>query len=550
MGRATATALSRDTRTLFTAGTVAGLTDSELLSRFANQPGDVAEASFAALVTRHGPMVLGTCLRMLTSPHDAEDAFQATFLVLVRKAKTVKVEDSLAPWLYGVCHRVVSRIRADVTRRRARETSDGTEHLPAHEEASARWELRAVIDDELARLPERYRSPVILCDLEGLSHEEAARQLRCPVGTIKSRLFRAREQLSGRLARRGLGLSAGMLGGLLSAEVATAREMVCLAAATVQEATRHDASGGTMAGTLSASVIALTKGVLRTMLWTNLKKVAVFLLVLGTAGGFVLAQQSQGIDPKSGTDPAESLPFTRVTSGGASTVAHPPREQVASGLVDQEKADQEKYLEKWLEVPIEMDGVSCTLSEMIERIRGDSGVNLVVDKKALENSGVTLATPVYLPVCTLPRKTAFRVMFQPLHIACRVENRVIMITSPSQGPMVLAAYFAGDLIRKMPGNSEKHGDLIPLVKLLASSVAPRTWRICDVSGKEIDHVENLNPLPFASHGKITIDAENETLIILHTKEIQEDVRSWLDQFRKPTVAPVRANPPEAEADTH
>src|SRR4051794_4896866 len=191
-------------RTLFAAGTTTGLTDAQLLERgvAASAAARTAEAAFEALGARHGPMILGVCRRALDDPRDVDDAFQATFLVLVRKAGSVRVDDSLGRWLYGVSRRVAGRARTIAARRSRAEVP--LERIEAAPTDPDRFELASMLDEELARLPEAFRSAIVLCDLEGLTHEEAARDLLCPVGTIKSRLARGRKKLRERLERRGL----------------------------------------------------------------------------------------------------------------------------------------------------------------------------------------------------------------------------------------------------------------------------------------------------------------------------------------------------------
>src|SRR5829696_6979379 len=203
-------------RRLYGTGTVAALSEAQLLERFVGR-GD-ADA-FEAILVRHGPMVLGVCRRVLDDPHDVDDAFQATFLVLIQKAGSIRDREVLGTWLYGVARRVAVRVRVNSRRRNTRERTG----LPLCEPAAMSGdhggvdELRALIDSELERLPERYRAPLVLCDLEGQTHEQAATQLRCPVGTVKSRLSRGREQLRARLARRGVSPSAGLVSSAMSA---------------------------------------------------------------------------------------------------------------------------------------------------------------------------------------------------------------------------------------------------------------------------------------------------------------------------------------------
>src|SRR5437016_3858172 len=186
----------------------AGLTDGQLLTLFIERRD---EAAFEALVRRHGPMVLGVCRRLLRNHQDAEDAFQATFLVLVRKAASVLPRGLVANWLYGVARQTALKARATVATREGRERQVATMPEPAGREQDLWCELQPLLDEELGRLPDKYRAVLVLCDLEGKTRKEAARQLRVPEGTVAGRLARARAMLAMRLARRGLVVSGGML---------------------------------------------------------------------------------------------------------------------------------------------------------------------------------------------------------------------------------------------------------------------------------------------------------------------------------------------------
>jgi len=187
------------------------LSDEQLLDRFLNRDDEAAEAAFRAIVARHGPMVLGVCRHILSQHQDAEDAFQATFLVLARKAGSIRDRRVLARWLYEVAYRIAMRARTNGVRRRAHERQGGEMAATVTHDNHGWSELRPVLHDEVNRLPEKYRVPVILCYLEGKTNEEAALILEWPVGTVKGRLSRARELLRSRLTRRGLALSAALL---------------------------------------------------------------------------------------------------------------------------------------------------------------------------------------------------------------------------------------------------------------------------------------------------------------------------------------------------
>ena len=179
----------RSLRALFDAGTVAGLTDGQLLERFAARSGETSELTFAIMVERHGPMVLRVCRSVLRHEHDVEDAFQATFLVLVRKAESLWVRDSLGPWLYRVAYRMAVRAKIVEGRRKAAE-GRVAEMAADRSSVAEQSGVGPALYEEIDRLPDRYRIPVVLCDLEGRTYEAAARHVGCPLGTLKSRLAR------------------------------------------------------------------------------------------------------------------------------------------------------------------------------------------------------------------------------------------------------------------------------------------------------------------------------------------------------------------------
>jgi RNA polymerase sigma factor (sigma-70 family) len=252
-----------------------GLADDQLLARFVAVRD---EGSFAALVRRHGPMVLAVCRRVLRHEHDAEDAFQAAFLVLAKKAAAVRT-GCLGSWLYGVAYRTALAARAAGVRRRARERQ--VKAMPHPEVAAAEAEdWRPLLDHEMSRLPEKYRAAVVLCDLEGRSRREAARLLGLPEGTLSSRLATARRQLARRLRRYGLALSGGALATVL-AEGASAGVPAPLVVSTVRAAVLVAAG---QAAALSGPAAALMKGVLKAMLLAKLKVAAAVVMVTAALG--------------------------------------------------------------------------------------------------------------------------------------------------------------------------------------------------------------------------------------------------------------------------
>jgi RNA polymerase sigma factor (sigma-70 family) len=264
---------------LWTSGTLTGMSDAQLLSRFAGVRDAAAESAFRELMYRHGPMVMGVCRQIIRHPHDADDAFQATFLVLVRKAGSIRVGGSLAPWLYAVAYRTAQRARAIASRYRSAPVESLEDPMRHPASDPGHFDLRPLLHEELNRLPGKYREPIVLCHLEGKTHEEAARLLQWPVGTLSGRLSRGRELLRSRLKRRGMEVSPAILSANWLAGTPTSVTLP-LIEFTV------GAAIGFAAPAVSTSVLSLTQGVLNAMLLNKIKMTALTVLLFGgmTAG--------------------------------------------------------------------------------------------------------------------------------------------------------------------------------------------------------------------------------------------------------------------------
>jgi RNA polymerase sigma factor (sigma-70 family) len=334
-----------DLQRLFADGTVTGLGESQLLERYLTRGDD---AAFDAILRRHGPMVLGVCRRTLSDPHDVEDAFQATFLVLVKEADSIRDRDVLGTWLYRVARRVAVRARIDARRRRARECkgAEGRARMNSRVEREESAELRATIDEEIGRLSDKDRLPLILCDLEGRTHEQAAVQLRCPVGTVKSRLSRARVKLRSRLIRRGLNPTPPLLVATFSSGPIAAVPANLL----------RSTVGAVSAGAVSARVAALVQDPLRTLTMITLKYAAAALTAAGivAAGAGVFARQAPGDQPAKGggaPPPAQGIADYRKTrsdeSASVKARVEPDPGQIVAALAGARYQAARKFLDAY-----------------------------------------------------------------------------------------------------------------------------------------------------------------------------------------------------------
>ncbi len=264
---------------LFRLGVVSGMSDGQLLERFGTQSDSDGQVAFEAIVRRHGPMVLGVCLRTLGDYHSAEDAFQATFMVLAVKSRAIRKQHSLGPWLHGVALRIARR--KVVVGRRGKGEPIPTEGLVGpvdHDPASA--DVSSVLDEELGRLPDKYRLPVVLCYLEGQTQEEAARALGWTKGTVSGRLARAKDLLRHRLTCRGLAPTAGVLAACLTSQTARAAVPAALLRPTVR-AGAAAVLGGAELGLVAGPAASLAREALKVMFLGRIGRVAAQCSALG-----------------------------------------------------------------------------------------------------------------------------------------------------------------------------------------------------------------------------------------------------------------------------
>jgi RNA polymerase sigma factor (sigma-70 family) len=312
------------------------VSDATLLDHFV---ASADEAAFELLLWRHGPMVLGVCCRLLGREQDAEDAFQATFLVLVRKARSIGKRESLGSWLFRVAYRIALRARA-LRGKHERVHALFEDVAASPESQEALWhDLRSVLDEEVERLPERYRRLVVLCYLQGKTNDEAARLLGCSRGTVAARLSRARLKLRERLVRRGITLSAGSLAGLLtSPAVATT-----LSADLVNDAVRAaSALAAGKSAVISASTLTLVEGGLAAMNTIKLKVMAgLFMALLVVGGGVGLIAHGAAEDAPAPEEAAQA-PNAQAANAQAREAQAPAPNAPAAPNMDQEWAERLK----------------------------------------------------------------------------------------------------------------------------------------------------------------------------------------------------------------
>ncbi len=475
---------------LFHSGSVAGFDERQLLDRFVARRD---EAAFEALVAQHAPMVLRVCGRLLRDSNDVEDAFQATFLVLARKASQLRDRDLLGNWLYGVALRVALRSRAVAAKRSAREILVDDE-LPALEDNEPKCEQQVCLHEEIARLPEKYRSLIVLCYLEGFTHDAAAARLGCPVGTVKGRLARARDLLRDRLVRRGLTTASAALLAELPRDASAAVPPILLDA-TVRGATALTAG---QIGAVSGSVMTLMEGVLATMSVFKLKSIPVALCV---ASGIVAAcaavyayQDSGGDERQAGGAPAIDPPaskkqgpdFFKVArkpattsdrngggSGGGPQVgssmmpgsmipgATPPdanplavpqwpqpgphqaaeiRHRItvfSARLAASNRSKANAAILSKLDEPLHMSFPSETpFEDVLKYIKqatqgpNDSGIPVYIDPVGLAQAEKTMTSPIVLDLDGVPLKTTLRLLLKQIGLAYCVKDRLVIISSP------------------------------------------------------------------------------------------------------------------------
>ncbi len=474
------------------------LTDRELLRRFVQNQD---EPAFAALVHRHGPMVLRVGRRLLGHEQDAEDVFQAAFLVLARKARSTRWQPSICNWLYGVTHRLAREMRTRAARLRKRPA--GMNPRPAADpldELSVR-EAQVILEEELSRLPEKFRAPLVLCGLEGLAREEAARHLGWPASLVKSRLEQGRQRLTWRLARRGLSLSAALAATLLTEETAPATVAPALARSTLRAAVAFGSE--TTTGTISAPAVALAEGALPTVSTLKLKLTCALLLLAGMAGASAIAWQA----------PAEG-----VARPGAQPEAPPVAPVAAKPSAPTPRVRTDRYGDR---LP---PGASRRLGTVRYRHGNPiSEVRFSADGKTLLSRGLRQSISVWDPATgkELRRIAVERDQFV---LALSPNGKLLACFKGTGDPLCLRETATGKEIRQFAGdpNTFSHAAFSPDGRILVASARDATIRFWAVAtGEELRRIAPQPDRPwalaFAPDGKTLASAgQNGTIILWET----------------------------------
>jgi RNA polymerase sigma factor (sigma-70 family) len=456
MGRGQFGPVVHQLRHLFEGRSIAGVSERQLLHRYLDRRDEVA---FEAIVSRHGPMVLGVCRRILPDARDVEDAFQATFVILARKGGTLGETDPVGHWLYGVAYRVALRARASAARRRKLEgSSTPLEFATTHDPTSL--DLGAVIDEELARLPSKYRSPVVLCYLEGQTHEEAARQLGWPLGTVKGRLARARDLLKVRLSRRGVA-PGGWLVLVRGSRVAVPHPLLDITMRAV-EAVRS-------AGVVPAAVASLAAGSLSTMFMNKLKAAGMVVLVLGTGAAVMAYQAAQGV----GQPPAKHNP----APAPAPKVAMDDVSDWIGGWPDltaqPDKDPRTKAILEALEKPIAMDFSTETPLEDVKKYIQDAtkgpslpnGIPIYIDPIGLQDADKSMSDTVTLALADTPLKHTLRLLLRQVSLLYTVKDGLLIITSTASDDQITPFSIMEEKAARGELTREQYRQLIEALKL-------------------------------------------------------------------------------------
>jgi RNA polymerase sigma factor (sigma-70 family) len=378
---------------LYSVGVTAGLSDGQLLDQFLASRNGVNEVAFAALMERHGPMVFQVCSKVLGNSHDAQDAFQATFLVLIRKAESIRKYESVGSWLYGVARLVAMRASTQAARRRRHERLAAERATAESCDEHDQLESWATLYEQIDRMPEKYREPVVLCYLEGLTTEAAAERLGCPKGTILSRLARAKERLRAGLGRGNFSLEAILLAERLPSPTAKTSTSAYLFEGTIRTSLRSAEGLPAATALSSAKAVALANGVILAMMTAKLRIYGSALLTGAflVIGAHTLGRQLDSAEGKpepgaaqSGTEKRQPIGDRPATSG---KIPYYGRTFAGAGFNEETTLDDgvKRFNERTKTLGVGLNEPPLTRDEVVAAIRGWDSKNNPVDSDTLKS---------------------------------------------------------------------------------------------------------------------------------------------------------------------
>lgn len=494
------------------------ISDRQLLRQFVDHDD---EDAFAELVSRYCGLVLGVCRRTLRDEHSAEDAFQATFLVLARRASKIRNSASLAGWLYAVAYRTALRANARPHRRHEEALRDDmttTDDVLA--EVASRYEQQ-LLDEELDRLPVKYREPLVLRYLLGKSNQQIAGELGLGVGVVEGRLKRGKKRLRLSLVRRGISLSVVLAAVGTSAGLLEAATTDSLLAATVQSAVafrggvQPTADYSQAATRLAEKELAMSTSTVA----TTTSGVAAAFLIAGLTfawAGSPGPQAAEGGAPEIAATAA--VPAALPAAGGFAPVLLASAERKVTKPTPASAASAaEEAIEKTLGEPAALEFIETPLADVMSSLAEKHEINIQIDQRALDDVGVPADTPITKALKGISLRSALNLMLRELDLTWIIGDEVLLITTPEEAEMRLTvkAYDVADLVICQKESGDLWADYGALIEVLTTTVAPETWY--DVGG-----AGSITAAPFAGA---------EMLVIAQTSKVHEKIERLLEQLR-------------------
>jgi RNA polymerase sigma factor (sigma-70 family) len=510
------------------------VSDRQLLARFVDHHD---EDAFARLVARYCGLVLGVCRRTLRDEHSAEDAFQATFLVLARRASRVRNRSSLAGWLYAVAYRTALRAKTKRHRRREqalREDMTATDDILAR--VTSRYEQQ-LLDEELDRLPAKYRQPLVLRYLMGKSNHEVARELGLRLGVVEGRLKRGKDRLRLNLAKRGIGVGVVLAAIGASSTAVEAATTDSLLAATVQAAAAFG-SGAQPTGNLARNAVRLAEQELAMTTST------VAVTTSGIAAALVIAGLTLGLageaDQSAHAQQPEIAASAAIDSSAAPSAeeGHVPIQLAAAekrGAKPRRQSPEpshEEKIEEALREPTSLEFLETPLEDVMDTIEDMHEFQILIDQRALDDVGIPSDTPITFGLRGVSLQSGLNLILRELDLTWVIRHEVLLITTPEEAEMMLVAkvYDVGDLVTCQDKSGELWADYDSLIEVITKTIDPASWE--DVGG-----AGSVTAAPFRGA---------EMLVIAQTSKIHQEIDQLLEQLRSVAQEKGSDEPPTRE----